>query len=141
MRMEKALDRHQGDGDDLALSRAEFAALTTLAAAGPLRAKGLAAQLELSPSRVTRLCDELVGRGWIERKPDPDDRRAIRLELAPGGIEVLQQIERAGVQRIQRLLEPMKAGQRKALVDAVAGAVEAHEGAAPTTPRKKGSRR
>jgi MarR family transcriptional repressor of emrRAB len=36
-------------------------------------------------ANLTRLCDLLVERGWIERLPHPDDRRGVQLRLTPAG--------------------------------------------------------
>jgi DNA-binding MarR family transcriptional regulator len=40
-----------------------------------LRMQELAARTVLSRTRVSRLVDELVDRGFVVRQPDPDDRR------------------------------------------------------------------
>jgi DNA-binding MarR family transcriptional regulator len=41
-----------------------------------LRMQELAARTVLSRTRTSRLVDELVDRGFVERRPDPDDRRS-----------------------------------------------------------------
>lgn len=127
MRLEAALDRHESAGDDIALSRVEFKSLIVLAAQGPCRPSALAEALDLSRSRVTRLCDRLEERDWIKRSADPRDRRAVRVELSAKGRQTLSTIEEAGVKRVRRLLEPIAAGQRKALLDVVQVVVEAQE--------------
>jgi MarR family transcriptional regulator for hemolysin len=39
--------------------------------------------LDLQPITLTRLLDRLCAGGLIERRPDPNDRRANRLYLTP----------------------------------------------------------
>ncbi len=43
----------------------------------------LANKLELGSAAVGRLVDRLVERDFVERSPDPDDRRAYQLEVKP----------------------------------------------------------
>lgn len=50
----------------------------------------LSRELELSPSRLTRILDALEGRGMIERKTSDEDRRNVTVELTPEGIRLIQ---------------------------------------------------
>jgi DNA-binding MarR family transcriptional regulator len=43
-----------------------------------------AGALHVAPNTVSTLVGHLVGHGLLERRPDPDDRRAARLELTDG---------------------------------------------------------
>lgn len=45
----------------------------------------LARALHYNPGALTRLLDKLEQRGYLKRIPDPDDRRALRLELTSQG--------------------------------------------------------
>lgn len=81
--------------------------------------------LVASRTNVTRLTDELVGSGWVSRKPGTDDRRRVELSLTPRGRNLIlkalpaiwQQIERqwadfsaAEIAEFDRLLRKMLAG-------------------------------
>src|SRR5206468_6448208 len=57
---------------------------------GPLRANELADALFSDPSTLSRQVAPLVERGYVDRQPDPDDRRASRLALSAHGHEVLE---------------------------------------------------
>jgi DNA-binding MarR family transcriptional regulator len=46
-------------------------------------------------SNPSRLVDRLVSQGLIERLPDPDDRRYVRLELTPDGRQVASEVAHA----------------------------------------------
>ena len=48
-----------------------------------LKQSELAEMLDLQPITLTRLVDRLCANGLIERRADPNDRRAKRLYLTP----------------------------------------------------------
>ena len=41
---------------------------------------------------MTRICDELVEKGWMQRVPNPDDRRRVDLSLSKSGMKLLNDI-------------------------------------------------
>jgi MarR family transcriptional repressor of emrRAB len=43
-------------------------------------------------ANMTRICDELVGHGWIDRVPSSEDRRRIDLSLTDAGMALLQEV-------------------------------------------------
>lgn len=49
----------------------------------------IAEVLEMGEVTTGRLLCKLEAQGWIERRPDPADGRAIRVFIAPGSAEVL----------------------------------------------------
>ncbi|MGB3329379.1 MAG: MarR family transcriptional regulator [Thermomicrobiales bacterium] len=53
----------------------------------------LARQLKSAPPTVTRIVDGLVERGLVERRPDPDDRRRLRLAALPPASDLLREYE------------------------------------------------
>jgi DNA-binding MarR family transcriptional regulator len=55
----------------------------------------LPADLGVTKQAVSQVTDLLVSRGYVERSPDADDRRRIRLELTGRGMEVLEAVARA----------------------------------------------
>jgi DNA-binding MarR family transcriptional regulator len=50
-----------------------------------LRLKDLAARAQMTPQAMGELVDELEGLGYVERRPDPNDRRAKRICLTRRG--------------------------------------------------------
>ncbi len=54
-----------------------------------LRAVELCRQLRLSPSHISRSIDKAVTAGLVERRPDPDDRRAKVVTLTTAGEAVV----------------------------------------------------
>ena len=70
--------------------------ITMMALCG--RPENLANPSELSDAtgetrgNMTRICDELVDKGWMRRVPNADDRRRIDLSLTDAGMALLQQV-------------------------------------------------
>jgi DNA-binding MarR family transcriptional regulator len=67
------------------LSPAQVTALLTLVPGEALPMRSLAARLDYDASNLSVLIDRLEGRGAVERRPDPDDRRVKALVLTPEG--------------------------------------------------------
>jgi MarR family transcriptional regulator for hemolysin len=65
----------------LGMTRAQWSVLARLARAEGLKQSDLAEMLDIQPITLTRLVDRLCDNGLIERRPDPNDRRAKRLFL------------------------------------------------------------
>jgi MarR family transcriptional regulator, transcriptional regulator for hemolysin len=65
----------------LGLTRAQCRLLGYLARNEGIHQAGLADLLEIRPMTLVRQVDRMEEEGWIERRPDPRDRRARRLVL------------------------------------------------------------
>jgi MarR family transcriptional regulator for hemolysin len=61
-----------------------------------LKQAELADMLDLQPISLTRLLDGLSDNGLIERRPDPEDRRAKRLYLTAAARPLLEQLSVLG---------------------------------------------
>jgi MarR family transcriptional regulator for hemolysin len=81
---------------DLGMTRAQWAVLARIESAQGLKQIELAETLDLQPITLTRLIDRLCDSGLIERRSDPDDRRAKRLYLTPAARPVLDGLSRIG---------------------------------------------
>jgi MarR family transcriptional regulator, transcriptional regulator for hemolysin len=67
----------------LGITRAQWAVMARLEHHEGLKQSELAEMLDLQPITLTRLVDRLCQNGMVERRPDPNDRRAKRLHLTP----------------------------------------------------------
>jgi MarR family transcriptional regulator for hemolysin len=74
------------------MTRAQWAVLVRLDRSEGLNQSELADTLDLQPITLTRLLDKLCDSGLIERRPDPEDRRAKRLFLTPAAHPLLKQL-------------------------------------------------
>lgn len=81
---------------------------------------GLAALSFMEQSRMTRLVERMEAKGLVERRPDPDDRRLVRVFTTPEGRltgQALMAAAKAHEGRIMALLTPTEAARLKALLN------------------------
>jgi len=76
----------------LGLTRAQCKVLGYLARNEGINQAGLADLLEIKPMTLVRQIDRMEEDGWIERRPDPGDRRARRLVLTEKARPILARI-------------------------------------------------
>jgi MarR family 2-MHQ and catechol resistance regulon transcriptional repressor len=69
-------------------------ALEALARTGPMRSLALAGLLRLDKSTITRVIDALVRKGYVERRPDAEDSRALSLRITRSGRALYEKINR-----------------------------------------------
>jgi MarR family transcriptional regulator, transcriptional regulator for hemolysin len=81
---------------EFGMTRAQWAVLSRVERSEGLKQCELADTLDLQPITLTRLIDRLCDSGLIERRSDPDDRRAKRLYLTPAARPVLDGLMRLG---------------------------------------------
>jgi MarR family transcriptional regulator, transcriptional regulator for hemolysin len=81
---------------EFGMTRAQWAVLSRVERSEGLKQCELAEVLDLQPITLTRLIDRLCDGGLIERRSDPDDRRAKRLFLTPAARPVLDGLTRLG---------------------------------------------
>ena len=86
------------------LDRAAVALLRQVADSEPLRPGELAIRLGVEASHVTRTVQQLQKSGYVTRVPDPDDRRAQRIELTEAGREAIARVRDAGARGMQSAL-------------------------------------
>lgn len=84
--------RFDVNGRWLGLTRAQCRTLGYLARNEGINQAGLADLLEIRPMTLVRQVDRMEESGWIERRPDPADRRARRLFLTDKARPVLDRI-------------------------------------------------
>src|SRR6266851_7850633 len=81
---------------DFGMTRAQWAVLARVERSEGLKQCELADTLDLQPITLTRLIDRLCDSGLIERRSDPDDRRAKRLFLTAAARPMLEQLGALG---------------------------------------------
>lgn len=99
---------------DFGMTRAQWAVLARVERAEGLKQCELADTLDLQPITLTRLIDRLCEGGLIERRSDPEDRRAKRLYLTSAARPVLEGLTRIGEDMMATVLtgiEPAAAEQ------------------------------
>jgi MarR family transcriptional regulator, transcriptional regulator for hemolysin len=86
------------------ITRAQWAVLVRLDRFEGLKQSELAEMLDLQPISLTRLLDRLCDSGLIERRSDPNDRRAKRLFLTPAARPLLEQLGDLGEEMMKNAL-------------------------------------
>jgi DNA-binding MarR family transcriptional regulator len=100
-------------GRPLSLTHAHT--ISELHADGPLSQQALGARLRLQKSTVSRLVDELVRDGTVERRPNPADRRSVLIALSPTGRRKAERLHEAQTELFARLLADTSADDRRQL--------------------------
>ena len=105
---------------DVDLTFTQLRALFVLAAADrPVRVSDLARGLKMSLASASALSDRLVRLGYVGRRTDPADRRAVLLEVAAKGSRLLGRIERRSNAELAYAVDRMTAQEREALATSV----------------------
>ena len=101
--MRKRFDRR---ARTLGLTRAQWRVLAQLRRREGINQSALADILEIENITMGRHIDRLEDAGWVERRPDPEDRRAWRLYLA---------------EKVQPILDGMRVLSNETREEALAG--------------------
>ncbi|MFJ8113643.1 MarR family winged helix-turn-helix transcriptional regulator [Streptomyces sp. NPDC096132] len=80
---------------------------------GPKGMAELCGVLGVERSSLTGLVDRAEQRDLVERRPDPADRRAVRVALTPSGEEAIGAFHRGITERLDALLADLPAAERK----------------------------
>jgi MarR family transcriptional regulator, transcriptional regulator for hemolysin len=78
------------------MTRAQWSVLKRLEMSEGVKQAELADLLDLQPITLARLVDKLAGLGLVERRDDPNDRRANRLYLTEKASPVLERLNALG---------------------------------------------
>ncbi|MFE8072904.1 MarR family transcriptional regulator [Marinobacteraceae bacterium S3BR75-40.1] len=95
------------------LSRAQWSVLAQLSRHEGLKQAELAELLELQPISLARHIDRLEAQGCVERRPDPQDRRARRLFLTDKAGPLLDQLQCLGQEVREQALAGLDEEQRR----------------------------
>ena len=98
------------------ISRAQWVVLIRLDRSEGLKQSELAEILDLTPISLTRLLDRLAENGLIERRADPNDRRANRLYLTPAARPLIEQLTKLGNEIMEIVLDGFDAKANERLL-------------------------
>lgn len=107
------------------VSLAQCHTLLELESAGSLSLSDLADRFALDQSTLSRTVDNMVRCGWLKRKVNPDDRRAVRLELTPSGQKKAQSIHAGCDEFYVQLFEALTPENRKMAYDGIVALADA----------------
>ena len=125
-----AVHAHRLSSEGFAAAGARGYHYRILAALGEF---GVASQAELGRrcnmdrSDVVAAINELAGRDFVQRTPDPDDRRRNLVTLTKAGVRQLRQLDRVLDKVQDDLLAPLPAEDRQALARLLARLLAHHQ--------------
>jgi MarR family transcriptional regulator for hemolysin len=97
------------------MTRAQWAVLLRLERREGLKQSELAEALDIQPITLTRLVDRLCANGLIERRADPNDRRAKQLYLTPAARPLIERV----IERVEELSQTVLDGIAPAEADLI----------------------
>ncbi|GAB6196094.1 MarR family winged helix-turn-helix transcriptional regulator [Lysobacter xanthus] len=101
------------------LNFSQYITLKTLAA-GRAGASELARAAQLHPGAMTRVLDKLVAQGLVARVTDPQDRRALHVDLTDAGRVLWRDISDCGRRVHERATAGLDDDERARLMDLLA---------------------
>jgi len=109
------------------LTSVEFRCLRLFGLNEPMNNKSIAEKMNLSPSRLTRIIDGLVNKGYVVRNINKIDRRNMQLDLSEKGKQLVGQLNKAYVEVHKEILENIDESQHQPLLNAMSDMMEALE--------------
>lgn len=101
----------------LGLTRAQWSVLAHLARNEGINQAALAETLEIEPITLVRLLDRLEAADWVERRPDPKDRRARLLYLKDKARPVLDKMRALGAETREEAMAGLSDADRRQLTE------------------------
>ena len=101
------------------LHQAEFKCLRLIGLDENLNNKEIAKRMILSPSRLTRIIDGLVKKGYMHREIDQTDRRNMRVYLSRRGKILTNKLNNAYVGIHSEILQDIDVSQHEPLITAI----------------------
>ncbi|MEZ5212154.1 MarR family winged helix-turn-helix transcriptional regulator [Gordonia sp. (in: high G+C Gram-positive bacteria)] len=101
------------------LTAAHASAIATLTDHGPMRMGDFAQRESIRMPSATTLIDTLARKEMVQRRPDPDDRRAVLVELTDHGREAVAELRTHRDEVLAAAVESLPPEHRAALIDAL----------------------
>jgi MarR family transcriptional regulator for hemolysin len=99
------------------MTRAQWMILVRLERQPGMSQNELAQLIEVEPITVGRLVDRLEARGFVERRPDANDRRVWRLHLTAAAAPMLEEIAQARAELNEMLIAGVPQKTLEAAID------------------------
>jgi MarR family 2-MHQ and catechol resistance regulon transcriptional repressor len=109
-RLERSFKEH-------GFTESQFGVLEALYHLGPMRHCDLGQKVLTSRANITLIVDKLEDRGLVERGPDPDDRRALRVALKPAGRKLIARLFPSHAQEVVEVFSVLSSKEQQQLGD------------------------
>ena len=111
------------------LTPPQYAALAFIMVSPGIDQTSLVARTALDRSTMTGVIDRLEDRGLIERRVDPQNRRARQLYLTPRGVDLFQAIHPKVTRVQERILAPLDESERTQFLHLISKLVDGNNAA------------
>ncbi len=133
-------DRRLASSLDLTRSQADT--LQTLRDLGETAMNGLSEAMRVHGTTMTRMVDTMVERGMVERVPDPQDRRVVRVRLSARGEDVVASLRRSKRELMGATLRELPEAELRDMLEglrrlALLAQQWGEAGSAPPSPRER----
>ncbi len=105
--------------EEYGLFQAEFKCLRLFGSNESLNNTQISERMKLSPSRLTRIIDTLVQKGYMKREIDQYDRRNMRVFLSRRGKILTNKLNKAFVDIHYEILQDIDVSQHEPLITAM----------------------
>ena len=109
------------------LFQAEFKCLRIFGSDKSLTCKEIANRMNLSRSRITRVIDGLVKKGYVSRELDPTDRRNMKVTLSRRGKILATKLDREFTDIHFEILQGIDVSKHKSLINTLEHVLTATE--------------
>jgi DNA-binding MarR family transcriptional regulator len=113
--------------EPLGITPGHFGLLRIVDASAGMSQQALGEALDVPPSRMVGLVDDLEQRGLVERRRNPSDRRANALHLTAAGKRMLARAKTIAGDWEDRLCAGLNAQERAALLDLLRRVADGHD--------------
>ena len=102
--------------DEHGLLPTEFKCLRLMGSEGSLNNKDIAERMNLSASRITRIMDGLVKKGYMHREIDKSDRRNMKISLSRRGKNLTNKLNDAYIEIHSEILQDIDISRHESLI-------------------------
>ena len=111
----KNFERHSAEAH-LGLTLEQCRVLVSIERNPGITQSCLALFADIDPMTLVRMLDRMEQDGWVERRPDPGDRRVRRLHLKTAGAAIVERIDEVGDRARAQSLAGLDAADRNRLL-------------------------
>ncbi|MFT4150348.1 MAG: MarR family transcriptional regulator [Paracoccaceae bacterium] len=120
--------------DHMGLSSSQWRLLLVITKCGQATQARIADHLDIEPISVSRMIDRMEAAGWVERRPDPDDRRAKIVTPTDRAVAAHAVIRGLADEVYAEALAGLSAEQRQTLLSGLSTVIANLNEAAARTP-------
>ncbi len=112
---------------DIDLTLSQLRIIRFIHKSSKCRTQDIADGIEISAPTASVAVNKLVGMGWLEKNPDPDDGRATLISLSAKASDTFNKIREKHISGIRRFLADLSGEEQKYLLELLSRIVNSNE--------------